>query len=59
MRAVVDWRYSLLREDEQQFFRALGIFTGGFACEAAAAVAIDGGTTGVDAIDRLADLAVC
>jgi predicted ATPase/DNA-binding winged helix-turn-helix (wHTH) protein len=56
MRAVVDWSYGLLSEDEQQFFRALGIFSGGFASEAAAAVAIDGEKTHVDAIDRLADL---
>src|SRR5437588_1891301 len=26
MRAVVDWSYGLLSEDEQRFFRALGIF---------------------------------
>jgi hypothetical protein len=38
MRAVVDWSYGLLSEDEQLFFQALGIFTGGFAVEAAAAV---------------------
>jgi predicted ATPase/DNA-binding winged helix-turn-helix (wHTH) protein len=56
MRAVVDWSYGLLSEDEQRFFRALGIFTGGFACEAAAIVSIDGGKARVDAIDRLADL---
>src|SRR6266568_2389949 len=56
MRAVVDWSYGLLSQDEQRFFRALGIFTGGFACEASAAVALDGGRTRVDAIDRLADL---
>src|SRR6266478_3119749 len=58
MRAVVDWSYGLLSEDEQRFFRALGTFTGRFACEAAAAVALDGGKTRVDAIDRLADLVV-
>ena len=56
MRAVVDWSYGLLSEDEQRFFRALGIFAGGFTVEAAAAVAMDAATTGVDAIDRLADL---
>jgi hypothetical protein len=56
MRAVVDWSYGLLSEDEQRFFRALGIFAGGFTIEAAAAVAMDAATTGVDAIDRLADL---
>ncbi|QDW37832.1 transcriptional regulator [Bradyrhizobium sp. KBS0727] len=54
MQAVVDWSYKLLGESEQGFFRALGIFTGGFTVEAAAAVAMD--ATGVSAIDRLADL---
>ncbi len=56
MRAVVDWSYGLLSPDEQRFFRALGIFAGGFNVEAAAAVAIDAATTGADAINRLADL---
>jgi predicted ATPase/DNA-binding winged helix-turn-helix (wHTH) protein len=56
MRAVVDWSYGLLSRDEQPFFRALGIFAGGFTVEAAAAVAIDAATTGIQAIDRLADL---
>jgi predicted ATPase/DNA-binding winged helix-turn-helix (wHTH) protein len=56
MQAVVDWSYGLLSEDEQRFFRALGIFAGGFTGEAAAAVAKDAATTGADAIDRLADL---
>jgi hypothetical protein len=55
MRAVVDWSYSLLSEDEQRSFRALGIFAGGFTVEAAAAVASDS-MTGIDAMDRLADL---
>ena len=56
MRAVVDWSYGLLSENEQRFFRALGIFAGGFTAEAATAVAMDAATTGADAIDRLADL---
>src|SRR5947208_2233774 len=56
MRAVVDWSYKLLREDEQHFFRALGIFAGGFTVEAAAAVVLDAAKTRMDAIDRLADL---
>src|SRR5216684_4507183 len=56
MRAVVDWSYGLLSEDEQQFFRALGIFAGGFTVDAAAAVVLDAVTTRIDAIDRLADL---
>ncbi len=56
MQAVIEWSYGLLSEDEQQFFRALGIFAGGFTGEAAAAVAADEATTGVNAIDRLVDL---
>ena len=56
MRAVVDWSYGLLSEDEQLFFRALGIFAGGFTVEAAAAVAMDAANTRTVAIDRLADL---
>jgi predicted ATPase/DNA-binding winged helix-turn-helix (wHTH) protein len=56
MRAVLDWSYGLLSEDEQLFFRALGIFAGGFTVEAAAAVAIDAADTPCEAIDRLADL---
>jgi predicted ATPase/DNA-binding winged helix-turn-helix (wHTH) protein len=56
MRAVVDWSYGLLIEDQQAFFRSLGIFAGGFTVEAAAAVTLGLTTTRIDAIDRLADL---
>jgi len=56
MRTVVDWSYGLLSEDEQRFFRALGIFAGGFTVEAADAVAINAEDTPCEAIDRLADL---
>jgi predicted ATPase len=56
MQAVIDWSYGLLSEDEQRFFSTLGIFAGGFDATAAAAVAMDAATTGVNAIDRLVDL---
>ena len=56
MRAVLDPSYGLLSEEEQRFFRALGIVTGGFTVEAAAAVAMDAAKTRLAAIDRLADL---
>jgi predicted ATPase len=56
MRAVLDWSHGLLSDDEQRFFRALGIFTGGFSVEASAAVAMGAASTRIDAIDRLADL---
>ena len=56
MRAVLDWSHGLLSGDEQLFFRALGIFAGGFTVEAAAAATRDVAKTRIDAIDRLADL---
>jgi predicted ATPase/DNA-binding winged helix-turn-helix (wHTH) protein len=56
MRAVVDWSYGLLGENEQEFLRTLGIFAGGFTVEAAAAVGPDAAKTRNDAIDHLADL---
>jgi len=56
LRATIDWSYGLLDEDEQLFVRTLGIFSGGFTVEAAAAVTTDQATTGCEAIDRLADL---
>ena len=55
MRAVVDWSYGLLSDEEQRLFRALGIFRGGLTVEAAACVAMEGAGAG-EAIDRLADL---
>jgi predicted ATPase/DNA-binding winged helix-turn-helix (wHTH) protein len=56
MRSVLNWSYGLLTEDEQAFFRALGIFAGGFTIECAAAVAAEPMTTHAEAIDQLADL---
>ena len=56
MRAVVDWSYGLLSEDEQRFFRALGIFAGGFTVEAPQPWPWMQQRTRIDAIDRLADL---
>jgi predicted ATPase len=56
MRAVIDWSYDLLNREEQRFFQALGIFSGGFTAEGAAAVALDLSNEAIETIDRLADL---
>ncbi len=56
MRAVLDWSYGLLDEDEQRFLRSLGIFAGGFTVEAAAAVVLAAVGLRNSAIDHLADL---
>src|SRR5438270_2967943 len=55
MRSVVDWSYGLMSEDEQRFFRALGIFAGAFTVNDAAVV-LDAVKTRIDAINSLADL---
>ena len=57
MRAALDWSYGLLSEDEQQFFRRLGVFPSSFSVEAAAVVALAAPDSGSQAIDHLAELA--
>lgn len=39
LEATIDWSYDLLADDEQQFFRRLGVFLGSFDINAAATVA--------------------
>jgi predicted ATPase/transcriptional regulator with XRE-family HTH domain len=40
--ATLDWSYDLLTPEEQQLYRRLGVFTGGFSLEAAEVVAAGG-----------------
>jgi predicted ATPase/DNA-binding SARP family transcriptional activator len=54
LRAVVDWSFELLDEDERLLFGALSIFAGGFTLQAAEAVAAPGLEV-LDLLDRLVD----
>ena len=50
MRALIDWSYDLLSDQERTLFRRLSIFAGGFTFETASVVCVD------DIVDELAVL---
>ena len=56
MRAVIHWSYSLSSEDEQRFFRALGILSGGLTARPPRPWVAEAEKTHFNSIDRLADL---
>ena len=53
MHDAIDWSYQLLDARDQELFRQMSVFAGGFALDGAAAVA---GMDESDLIDRLAAL---
>jgi len=52
MRATLDWSHDLLDEPDQELFRRLSVFSGGFTLEAAEAV----GAAGIVEIEAVLDL---
>jgi predicted ATPase/class 3 adenylate cyclase len=56
LRALIDWSYDLLDEEERTLFRRLGIFVSGFTLEGAVAVGSDRGLDQADAFDVFASL---
>jgi predicted ATPase len=56
IRAVLDWSYGLLSEDEKLLFRRIGVFASTFDLKAAASIASDAGLTPEDVVERLSDL---
>jgi predicted ATPase/DNA-binding XRE family transcriptional regulator len=56
IRAAVDWSYTLLSADEQQLFRRLGVFVGGFTFEAAEAVGMANNDQTIDVLAGLSAL---
>ena len=53
LEATIDWSYDLLADDEQQFFRRLGVFIGSFDIAAAATVARTSAAEATDLIESL------
>jgi predicted ATPase/DNA-binding winged helix-turn-helix (wHTH) protein len=56
IRAVLDWSYGLLSEDEKLLFRRLGVFASAFDLKAAAGIASSADLAPEDVVERLSDL---
>jgi len=56
IRAVLDWSYGLLSEDEKLLFRRIGVFASTFDLKAAASIASDADLTPDGVVERLSDL---
>jgi predicted ATPase/DNA-binding SARP family transcriptional activator len=56
LRAVVDWSYDLLFEDERRLFARLSVFVGGCELEAVEAVCADDEFPGADVLDVMSRL---
>ena len=56
LRALIDWSYDLLTEQERALFQRLSVFAGGWTLEAAEVVCADDGLVKADVLDLLTHL---
>ena len=56
LRALIDWSYDLLTENERALFRRLAVCAGGWTLEAAEAIGTGGGIASADVLDVLTNL---
>jgi predicted ATPase len=56
MRALIDWSYDLLGDDEKTLFRKLGIFSGGWSLAAATSICGDADVSEWEVLERLSAL---
>ena len=56
LRALIDWSYHLLSDQERLLFRRLAVFVGGWRLEAAESVCSGNGIEAIDILDLLAHL---
>jgi predicted ATPase len=56
LRALIDWSYELLTEDERAVFRRLAVFAGGWTAEAAEAVTAGGTVDAPSVLEHLTQL---
>ncbi len=50
LRAMLDWSHALLKQDEKQLFRRLGIFAGSWRLDAALSICTDSDAAGIAAL---------